>query len=80
MASRGEAFSGNRLRLCRLRAGLLQRELAERCTTLGVTVTQPLISHWESARSGPLPPTLKVLAEALGVTVDDLLDRAQVAS
>jgi transcriptional regulator with XRE-family HTH domain len=57
----------------RLAAGLLQRELAEKCTERGEKVDQSQISHWEAMRSAPLPPKLRVLAEVLGCSVDDLL-------
>lgn len=73
-------FSGERLTRARLAAGLLQRELAERCTERGEKVDQSQISQWEAGRSAPLAPKLPVLAAVLGCSVDDLHDRTQEQS
>lgn len=68
-----QTFSGDRLTRARLAAGLLQREVAERCTERGEKVDQSQISQWEAGRSAPLPPKLPVLAKVLGCEIDDLL-------
>lgn len=75
-----QTFSGDRLMRARLAAGLLQREVAERCTERGVPVDQSQVSQWEASRSAPLPPKLPVLAEVLGCSVNDLYDHAQEQS
>ncbi|GAB3889869.1 helix-turn-helix domain-containing protein [Kibdelosporangium lantanae] len=74
-------FSGRRLREWRERAGLTQRELAEKCC-----LSRYQISRWEVGTAKPRPGALKLLTlglgEALGrpahrmnaFTVDDLLE------
>lgn len=57
------AFSGERLRLARFRAGLTLRELAER-----VEVTHTAISQYENDRNRPTPTVLARLAIATGVS------------
>lgn len=57
------AFSGERLRLARFRAGLTLRELAER-----VDVTHTAISQYENDRNRPTPGVLARLAVATGVS------------
>lgn len=65
-------FSPTALRLARLRAGLTQLEVAERCAAQGHTaVTQPLMSHWENGRQAPAVGNLPVLAAVLGCPVDE---------
>jgi transcriptional regulator with XRE-family HTH domain len=65
-----EAFTA-RLRATRIRAGLTQSQLAERAR-LSVTMVQNL--ERPSYASNPRLSTLLALAEALGVSLDDLLD------
>lgn len=65
-----EAFTA-RLRATRIRVGLTQSELAERAR-LSVTMVQNL--ERPSYASNPRLSTLLALAEALGVSLDDLLD------
>jgi transcriptional regulator with XRE-family HTH domain len=79
----GLPFSGARLREWRERAGLTQRELADKC---GLSRSQ--ISRWETGDAKPEPgslePLVRGLAEALGrpaggenpFRLDDLLDEA----
>ncbi len=57
------AFSGERLRLARFRAGLTLRELADR-----VDVTHTAISQYENDRNRPTPAVLARLAIATGVS------------
>ncbi|WP_152275358.1 helix-turn-helix domain-containing protein [Arthrobacter koreensis] len=57
------AFSGDRLRLARFRAGLTIKDLAER-----VGVTHSAISQYETGRTRPTSVTLSKLAMATGVT------------
>lgn len=56
------------LKSCRIRAGLLQKDVAEK---LGVDASN--VSLWETGRTFPRPPKLIRLAELYGCTVDDLL-------
>jgi transcriptional regulator with XRE-family HTH domain len=66
----------NTKKMCisRVRAGLSQAELARRCTEMGYRVSQQQVNRIERGTSGTTPATLKALAAALGLPVDDLLD------
>ncbi len=57
------AFSGERLRLARFRAGLTLREVADR-----VDVSHTAISQYENDRNRPTPAVLARLAMATGVS------------
>jgi Zn-dependent peptidase ImmA (M78 family)/DNA-binding XRE family transcriptional regulator len=57
------AFSGERLRLARFRAGLTLREVAER-----VDVSHTAVSQYENDRNRPTPAVLARLAMATGVS------------
>lgn len=48
-------------------AGLSQSELAKRCG-----VDETAVSHWENEHSAPTGSRLPIVAEALGVTIDEL--------
>ena len=56
-----EATVGERLRASRLRAGLTQRELAERCG-----VVQQIVSDWESGRKKPGGKERARISETIG--------------
>lgn len=56
------------LKSCRIRAGLLQKDVAKE---IGVDASN--VSLWETGRTFPRPPKLKMLAALYGCTVDDLL-------
>ncbi|MDF1604151.1 helix-turn-helix domain-containing protein [Nocardioides sp. YIM 152315] len=58
---------GDRVRSARLRAGLTQAEVA------GDTVSVGYVSRIESGQRRPDPQLLETIAEALGVSVDELL-------
>lgn len=58
-----------RLRAVRERAALTQRELALKA---GITPVQ--ISRLERGEDAPRPPTVRKLAEALGVAPADLME------
>jgi transcriptional regulator with XRE-family HTH domain len=73
-------FSGRLLRAERERAGLLQEQLAEKCTQGGYPVVRASISSLEIGRVMPSPPLLAALASALGVQVDALLDAAEAGA
>jgi transcriptional regulator with XRE-family HTH domain len=52
---------GQRLRACRLRAGLTQRALADRCD-----LARPTIGAYERGAAHPLAPTLERVVRVLG--------------
>lgn len=69
-AERESARQGEHLTLATLRrrAGLSQKELADRINT-----KQPAISMYESGEREPTLPVIRALAEALDVSFDDLI-------
>ena len=69
----------NEIKNLRTRAGLSQRDLAERINHLaqqaGVRTTAAVgdtVSRWERGTSTPLPVYRRLLADVLGTTVDAL--------
>ena len=66
---RNAAFDLRAVRRARLLAGLTVAEVAAR-----VGVSDGAVKSWEAGRRTPTAATLLRLADALGVTVDDLLD------
>lgn len=68
MPTTNDKDAGRRLRKCRLDAGLTQVGLAERS---GIDANT--IARLERGEHSPSHPTLKRLAEALGVTISDIL-------
>lgn len=66
-------FSRHRLREIRRRKGLTQAALAQICVSNGHPMERTIISRLERGEFGPTPERLTALAEALDVTVDDLL-------
>lgn len=56
------------IRDLRKAAGLTQRELAER-----VNVTQGAVSNWERGKIRPLEKWYPAIAEALGISVKELV-------
>lgn len=60
----------NRIKEVRKAKCMTQVELATRAA-----VSQPYINDLENNRRGAKPETIERIAEALGVTVDDLIDR-----
>jgi transcriptional regulator with XRE-family HTH domain len=63
---------GERLALARQQAGLTQQQLAEKLGT-----TQRVITHWEREPVALRADQLGALADALGVTADFLIGRAE---
>lgn len=59
---------GNTLLQLRRRAGMTQKELAQR-----LNVTDKAVSKWENGRAKPTTDTLRKLAALLGVSPEDLL-------
>lgn len=60
---------GKKIRQLRFRAGLTQEQLAEK-----LSVTAQSVSKWENAVSMPDVGALPLLAEAFGVSIDELFD------
>ncbi|MCI5728202.1 MAG: helix-turn-helix domain-containing protein, partial [Clostridia bacterium] len=59
---------GNTLLQLRRRAGMTQKELAQR-----LNVTDKAVSKWENGRAKPTTDTLRKLAALLDVSPEDLL-------
>lgn len=57
----------NRIKDMREKAGIKQKELAERAMVSG-----PYLCDLENNRRGARPETMERIADALGVTVDEL--------
>ena len=70
MSERPYTFRGSVALQARVRLGLTQRDVAERC---GIKVSDSNISKYERGVVAPSPPVLAVLAITLGLTVDDLI-------
>lgn len=67
-------FSGAALREQRERAGYTRPGLSRRVRdTTESTVSPQHIARLEKGTSTPQPPTLRALADALNVSIDDLL-------
>lgn len=67
-------INGKAVLRARLLRGWTQRELAERCAELGQPYDDTLISKVERGRvERPGPKVLRVLTEALGLDMDELL-------
>lgn len=60
------------VRLERLRRGLTQEELAQRCAEAGAPVTESQIGRIERRQMTPRPKLRSVLAELLGLDVTDI--------
>lgn len=61
----------NRIKELRELAGIQQKELAERAE-----ISRPYLHDLENNRRGAKPETYKRIADALGVTVEDLMRKA----
>ncbi len=62
---------GERIAIARLALGLTQKELAQK-----IGVTQRVVTYWERESVSIRPEQLNALADALGVSADDLMGRA----
>ncbi len=69
-------FDGAKVRALRERQGLTLRDLEQRTERAGDRIHFSILCHYEAGRRGPNPPRLKVLANALNCTIDDLLTPA----
>ena len=65
---KGGERTKNNIKELRKRAGLTQKQLAER-----IQVNQTAVSQWETGRCYPSAKILQKLAEILGSTADELL-------
>ena len=63
---------GEMLKEQRKRAGLTQQQVGEACGYEGISA-QRTVGYWESGRSYPPLDKLRVLAKALGVTLESLI-------
>ena len=63
---------GQRVRLLRRQAGLSQSQLGRLCGFKG-RCAWSTVQHWEHGRREPQLKTLRSLANALGVTIDQLI-------
>lgn len=59
---------GERMRLLRTTKGLTQDEIAKR-----VGIKQPCVAQYERGSKQPTIPTAKAIAEALGVSIEELI-------
>jgi transcriptional regulator with XRE-family HTH domain len=73
-------FSASALTEIRERAGLTLVDVAKRCKNAGYTVHSSHLGKIESGKHLPSAPLLAALTTALGVTVDDLLDKTKAGA
>lgn len=73
MSNNGVAINGEALRMARLRKGYSLRKVAEVAEASGARLDHTNISRYERGYLRPYPRTLKVLADVLEVTVDELV-------
>lgn len=66
--------NGRAIKAARLRLGLTQPALSERTADLGRRMDTGQLSRYERGLAQPHPASLPVLARALGVETDDLLE------
>lgn len=71
---RTRTFDHAKLANLRNEKGLTQAQLGEKC---GADKT--VISHWENGASAPRADTLPLVADALGVSIDDLYTVAKAS-
>ena len=62
---------GEKIKYLRIRKGYSQRELARQA---GVSSTTVYFLELEKAVKDPHPNTLKKIADALGISIDDLIE------
>ena len=76
-------LSGERIYQARLTAGLTQADLAIRLRALSggsLKTTSSIVSGWENGANLPSAEALGYIAQACGITVDDLYERAAAAA
>ncbi len=72
---RPRTFDHAKLAALRAEKGMTQAELGEKC---GADKT--VVWHWEKGDSAPRADTLPLVADALGVAIDELFTGMRVAS
>jgi transcriptional regulator with XRE-family HTH domain len=72
MSHNAVSINGTALKDARLRMGWSLRALSDATADAGQRVDFSNISRYERGTLQPFPRTLKAMADALGVTVDDL--------
>ncbi|WP_101791103.1 helix-turn-helix domain-containing protein [Nonomuraea indica] len=70
-------FDGDRAREARERRGFTLADLEGRCERAGMKITVSTLSRWETGVFGPTAARLEVLARALDVEVDALLNKSE---
>lgn len=65
-------FSGSRLNQLRLRRGYTQDDFAHALRNSGLRTTAKQIRRWESEAHAPRSSVVPILADALGVSIDEL--------
>jgi transcriptional regulator with XRE-family HTH domain len=73
-------FSGTKLANLRARKGLTNDQLSQRCGELGYPVTHSTLGKIERGIHLPSPGLPPVLAAALDVELDELLDQKREAA
>ncbi|HMH90149.1 MAG TPA: helix-turn-helix transcriptional regulator [Streptosporangiaceae bacterium] len=72
--TRNYSFNADVAIKTRVRRGLTQVQLSDRCLQVGgLRVNDSNIAKYERGGSCPSPPTIKALAAALSLDVDDLI-------
>ena len=74
MSNNGVAVNTQLLRLARLRKGWSLRDVADRTEQLGKRVDHGNIARYEHGQIRPNPRALALVAEALDLTVDELIE------
>ena len=73
MSNNGVAINGEALRMARLRKGWSLRDVETATGAAGAKVDFSNISRYERGDLRPYPRTLKAMADALDVTVNELV-------
>jgi transcriptional regulator with XRE-family HTH domain len=73
MANSGTPIDTAKLRLARQRKGWTVRDVSQRCRELGTPVDFGAYSRYERGLTDPGPGRLLAIAQALDLTVDELL-------
>lgn len=76
MPSTGVALKTEVLRAARIRKGLSPRDIQDRCEELGTPVSYTTYQRCEQGTTRPYPRTLRAIALALEVDVDELIASA----
>lgn len=59
--------------------GISQQELVQRAEELGLSLTQPQLSSWESGKTEPNDKNIDVLCRVLGCEMDDLISMGEMS-